>query len=877
MNRNGLAPRERPFSIVGIGASAGGLVALEQFFSQVPPDSGLAYVIVQHLDPKREGMLVELLQRHTPLPVAEVQDRTLVEPNHVYVIPPGRDLSLLKGVLHLMVPPELRGLRLPIDFFFKSLADDQQQNSIGVILSGMGSDGTQGLRAIRQAAGACFVQTPASAQFDSMPRSALDAGVADVVAPAEELPLKIMAYAGRSQLAVAADVRLQSDQKDDGFLDKVIVLLRNQTGHDFSFYKRSTILRRVERRMGLHQLPHVSEYLRYLRENPDESELLFNELLIGVTSFFRDSSVWNQLKNEVLPVLLARHPQGAALRAWVPGCSTGEEAYSLAMVFKEALELAKPEPRFTLQIFASDLDRDAIATARNGIYPRSIAADVSEERLARFFVEDAAGYRINNEIREMVIFAEHNLVVDPPFTKLDLLSCRNLLIYLEAELQATLMQLFHYSLGAGGFLLLGSAESIGAATELFAPLPGKSRLYRRLDAPDRALRVGVPAAFMQAHGKSGAGAAALTSDGSATTPSLKVLVETLVLQRYAPAAVLVTEKGDALYFSGKTGGYLEPAAGKPSLNLFAMARDGLSQALSEAFHRALRDKTLATRKNIKISSEIGVQYVDVVVQPLQEPAALRGLALIVFFDVPKPRHRLSQAKGVDLAIDGTQVETLLQALRQSREDAKSMREEMQTTQEELRSSNEELQSLNEELQSANEELTTSKEEMQSMNEELQTVNYELQAKVADLARASNDMKNLLDSTEIATLFLDDALHVRRFTPQTTRVIKLIPGDMGRPITDIVSDLVYPELVQDAHDVLRTLVFCEKDVPTVDDRWYKVRTMPYRTQENRIDGLVITFSDISKSKKLEAELRATQARLAAQPDNSKPQGNGDGIS
>jgi two-component system CheB/CheR fusion protein len=574
--------------------------------------------------------------------------------------------------------------------------------------------------------------------------------------------------------------------------------------------------------------------------------------------------------------LLTRHPQGAALRAWVPGCSTGEEAYSLAMVFKEALELAKSKPRFTLQILASDLDRDAIATARNGIYPRSIAADVSDQRLARFFVEDAAGYRINNEIREMVIFAEHNLIVDPPFTKLDLLSCRNLLIYLEAELQAKLMQLFHYSLGEGGFLLLGSAESIGTATELFAPLPGKTRIYRRLDAPDRVLPVGFPAAFVQAHGRSGAGAAALMSDDLPTAPSLKVLVETLVLQRYAPAAVLVTELGDALYFSGKTGSYLEPAAGKPSLNLFAMARDGLNEALSETFHRALRDKTLTTRKNIRIASETAVQYVDVV-QPLQEPAALRGLALIVFFDVPKPRHHRSQAKGVDLAADGTQVETLLQALQQSREEAKSMREEMQTSQEELRSTNEELQSLNEELQSANEELTTSKEEMQSMNEELQTVNYELQAKVADLARAGNDMKNLLDSTEIATLFLDESLHVRRFTPQTTRIIKLIPGDMGRPITDIVSDLIYPELVQNARDVLRTLVFCEKDVPTVDDRWYKVRTMPYRTQENRIDGLVITFSDISRSKKLEVELRAMQARLAAQPDKLKPQGNGDGIS
>ncbi|WP_296485566.1 chemotaxis protein CheB [Rhodoferax sp.] len=867
----------QPFSVVGIGASAGGLVALEQFFSHVPLNSGLAYVIVQHLDPKREGMLVELLQRHTPMPVAEVQDQTPVEANRVYVIAPGHDLSLLKGVLHLLVPPEPRGLRLPIDFFFKSLADDQQERAIGVILSGMGSDGTQGLRAIRQAAGACFVQTPASAQFDSMPRSALDAGVADVVAPANELPVKIMTYAGRSQLALNADNRLKADQADDGFLDKVIVLLRSQTGHDFSFYKKSTISRRVERRMGLHQLAHVGDYLRYLRENPHESELLFNELLIGVTSFFRDPAVWDQVKNEVIPSLLAMHPDGAALRAWVPGCSTGEEAYSLAMIFREALEQAKPTSHLTLQIFASDLDRDAIASARNGVYPRHIAADVSEQRLARFFAEDAAGYRIGNDIREMVIFAQHNLIADPPFTKLDLLSCRNLLIYLEAELQVKLMELFHYSLGAGGFLLLGSAESIGSATELFTPLPGKSRLYRRLDTTDRVLPIGFPAAFVQAHGKLGTGNAATLADASMTTPGLKAMVETLVLQRYAPAAVLVTEQGVTLYFSGKTGKYLELPAGKPTLNLFAMARDGIDQALSEAFHRAMRDKTGVTLKNVKVTSETAVQHVDIVVQPLHEPVALRGLALIVFYDVPKPRHSRAYNRGAGLAADATRVEALEQELQHSREEAKSVREEMQTSQEELKSSNEELQSMNEELQSANEELTTSKEEMQSMNEELQTVNYELQAKVADLARASNDMKNLLDSTEIATLFLDEALHVRRFTPQTTRIIKLIPGDMGRPITDIVSELIYPELARDAREVLRTLVFCEKDVPAADDRWFRVRIMPYRTQENRIDGLVITFYDISGRKKLEAELQAMKARLAAPSDNSKPQGNGDGIS
>jgi two-component system CheB/CheR fusion protein len=859
------------FPIVGIGASAGGLVALEQFFSHVPLKSGMAYVVVQHLDPNREGMLVELLQRHTPMPVVEVKDQVQVEPDHVYVIAPGRDLSVLHGALHLLEPVEPHGLRLPIDFFFKSLADDRQQGSIGVILSGMGSDGTQGLRAIRQAAGACFVQMPATAQFDSMPRSAIDAGVADVVAPADELPDRILAYVGRIQLGAQADNRADLVQQEAGFLDKVIVLLRSQTGHDFSQYKKSTISRRIERRMGLHQLARIGDYLRYLRENPQESELLFNELLIGVTSFFRDAPVWEQLKTEVIPALLASHPDGAVLRAWTPGCATGEEAYTLAMVFKEALEELKPAHRFSLQIFASDLDKDAIATGRAGIYPRSTAADVSEKQLRRFFVEDAAGYRVCNEIREMVIFAEQNIIADPPFTKLDFLSCRNLLIYLEAGLQSKLIQLFHYSLNPGGFLVLGSAESIGTATSLFLPLAGKSRIYRRLDAPARVLPVGFPAAFIQTSHKVGSG---FEQSAMFSAPNLQLLVEKVVLQRYAPAAVLVSNQGDMLYFCGKTGKYLEPASGKPSLNLFAMARDGLNQVLSEAFHRAVRDKTAATLKNIKVTEGGTTHYVNVVVQPLDEPVALRGMTLIVFNDVLPPRRRKAADETVG---DASRLEALVQELQQSREEAKSTREEMQTSQEELKSTNEELQSTNEELQSTNEELTTSKEEMQSMNEELQTVNHELQAKVTELSRASNDMKNLLDSTEIATLFLDDAFNVRRFTAQTTRIFKLIPGDTGRPITDIVSELNYPDLTRDARDVLRTLVFTEHDVPASEGRWFRVRTMPYRTQENRIDGVVITFSDISANKRLEAELHTTQARLQALMESSKPQGERDGLS
>jgi two-component system CheB/CheR fusion protein len=874
--KNNELPVGARFPIVGIGASAGGLVALEQFLSHGPLNSGMAYVIVQHLDPHREGMLVELLQRHTPMPVAEAQDQLLVQPNHVYVIPPGRDLSMLDGMLHLQEPLEPRGLRLPIDFFFKSLAEDRQQNSMGVVLSGMGSDGTLGLRAIRQAAGACFVQTPATAQFDSMPRSAIDAGVADVVAPAEELPSKILAYVGRIQLGAQAETESEADQKDAGLLDQIIVLLRTQTGHDFSAYKKSTISRRIERRMGLHQLARINDYLRYLRENSKESGLLFNELLIGVTSFFRDPPVWEQIKTEVIPALLASHSDGAVLRAWTPGCSSGEEAYTLAMVFKEALDTANPSQRYSLQIFATDLDKDAIATGRAGIYPRSTAVDLSEKRLNRFFVEDAGGYRVCNEIREMVIFAEQNIIADPPFTKLDLLSCRNLLIYLESALQAKLIQLFHYSLNPGGFLVLGSAESTGAANGLFSPLSGKSRIYRRLDAPARVLPVGFRSAFVQTHPKSW-GEVALEHADLLSAPNLQLLVEKMVLQRYAPAAVLVTDQGDMLYFSGKTGKYLEPASGKPSLNLFAMARGGLNQALSEAFHRAVRDKTETRLKNVKVDGSGVNQYVDVIVQPLDAPAALRGMALIIFRDVVTPRRRKAKSTADAEAGDGTRMDALVQELQQSREDAKAMREEMQTSQEELKSTNEELQSTNEELQSTNEELTTSKEEMQSMNEELQTVNHELQAKVTELSRASNDMKNLLDSTEIATLFLDEALNVRRFTTQTTRIIKLIPGDAGRPITDIVTDLNYPGMVSDAREVLRTLVFREKDVPTTDGRWYKIRTMPYRTQENRIDGLVITFSDITVSKKLELELTATQARLQALMRNSEPQGAGHGIS
>lgn len=869
-------PMSATFYIVGVGASAGGLVALEHFFTNMPPNSGMAFVVIQHLDPNRQGMLVELLQRHTVMPVTEARDQVIVEPNHVYVIPPGYDIAVLQSALHLLQPPEPRGLRLPIDFFFKSLADDRQHNSIGVILSGMGSDGTMGLRAIRQAAGATFVQAPADAQFDSMPRSAIEAGIADVIAPAAELAAKILEYAVRHDAGQVTHTDAEQIKNDVGFLDKVIVLLRTQSGHDFSQYKKSTISRRIERRMALHQLAQPNDYLRYLRENPAESELLFSELLIGVTSFFRDPVVWEQIKTEVIPLLIGRYSNGAVLRAWVPGCSTGEEAYSLAIIFREAMEALPSSKRCSLQIFASDLDKDAIAAGRAGVYPSSIAADVSEERLSRYFLEDAGGYRVSNDIREMVIFAQQNVIADPPFTRLDFISCRNLLIYIESELQIKLIQLFHYSLNSGGVLALGSAESIGTASELFSQLPGKTRLYRRLDARSRALPVGFPSAFVHGHNRPGDGH--IGHDGGSLTirPNFQGAVEKLVLQRYAPAAVLATETGETLYFSGRTGKYLEPATGTPSLNVFAMARNGLSQALSETFHKAVREKSPTTLKKVKVDGSSPALYVDLLVQPLDQPADLRGMVLIVFNEVAAPRRRKSPLAALNDMGEGARVSAIVQELQQSREEAKSVREEMQTSQEELKSTNEELQSTNEELQSTNEELTTSKEEMQSMNEELQTVNHELQAKVNELSRASNDMKNLLDSTEIATLFLDDALRVRRFTTKTTSIFKLIPGDMGRPITDIVSELNYPDMVADAKHVLQTLVFRQRDVPASGGRWFRVRTMPYRTQDNRIDGLVITFFDRTATKDLESKLEATQSQVAALQASSNAQDKKDGL-
>jgi len=836
------------FPIVGIGASAGGLEALEQFLGNVPENSGMAYVVVQHLDPTQKGMLPELLQRISKMKVFQVKDRMTVKSNCVYVIPPNKSMSILNGVLHLFEPLEARGLRLPIDFFLRSLADDRNERSIGLILSGMGSDGSVGLRAIKEKNGIVMVQEPANAKFDSMPRNAIDSVLVDIVAPANLLPARLLEFLKHIPvLSTDTDIEI----KDKSSLEKIIILLRTYTGNDFSLYKKNTVYRRIERRMGIHKIDKISSYVHFLQENPKEVGILFKELMIGVTNFFRDALVWEKLKETVIPGIIGNLQPGSILRAWVPGCSTGEEAYSLAIVFKEALEKINPHGGFSLQIFATDLDLEAIDIARKGIFPANIAADVSPNRLNRFFLATDDGYFVNTEIRETVVFAQHNLIMHPPFTKIDILSCRNLLIYLEPELQKKLLGLFYYSLNPRGIMVLGSSETLGIQSHLFTSVDTKLKIFKRSVTTMR------PESFDFSGTFSRSKPANIEKQIPAgSTLNIQTLADQLLLQNFSPAGVLVNENGDIIYISGHTGKYLEPAVGKANMNIFAMLRDGLRNDFPVAFRKAIMKREIVVLHNIKVGTNGGAQTLNIKIQWIEKPEPLNGMVMIIFTDVPEITDIKLRARKEKKSIHSIRQSDLEKELKYAREKMQDTLEEMQTSQEELKSTNEELQSTNEELQSTNEELTSSKEEMQSMNEELQTLNSELQLKIDDFSRVNNDMKNLLNSTDIATLFLDKELNIRRFTIQATKIFKLIKSDIGRPFTDLVSELIYPGLFDDALEVLRTLVFKQKPIPTKDGRWFSIRIMPYRTFDDRIDGLVITFFNISDLKQVEIKLHET---------------------
>lgn len=870
------------FPIVGIGASAGGLAAFETFFSGMPSDRdpNMAFVLVQHLAPDHKSILSELIRRYTRMEVFDVEDGVKVKPNCTYIIPPGRDMAFMDGTLQLLEPSAPRGQRLPIDFFLRSLALDQGERAICIILSGTGSDGTLGVRAIKDAGGMVMVQSPATTEFDGMPRNAIETGQVDYELPPDEMPSQLMTYVDQI-LGIRSPFSQITPAKADNALKKIFVLLRTGTGHDFSQYKTNTINRRIERRLAINQIETIENYILFLRQTPKEVEALFRDLLIGVTHFFRDPEAFRSLEEKVIPSLFLDKPSGTTVRVWCPGCSTGEEAYSIAILCKEHIESLQQS--FHVQVFATDIDSQAIATARAGIYPASISTDVSPARLKRFFTAepDGSAYRINKSIRDMLVFSEQNVIKDPPFSKLDLLSCRNLLIYLNGDLQQRLIPLFHYALIPEGFLFLGTSETIGEYEALFLIIDRKSKIYKRKDHQPGRLRT--PLGTFLPLTKSVY--PILPHEGLKTSRPksfpLCDLTEKTILQQVAPVAVLVDTKGDILYLHGRTGMYLELPPGDVGTNILRMGRKGLNPSLTLALQKSVVNQRIVRHYGISVKTNGDFTAVNLTVHPVLQTANAtedQSLYLIIFEEASavdqgqmNPNYASSSPENVvtsDTSVEeGSEaiIQRLKQQLLKKEEYLQSVIEELDTSNEELKSSNEEMQSINEEMQSTNEELETSKEELQSVNEELATVNAELHTKVADLSQANNDMNNLLAGTGIATVFVDLRQHILRFTPFIDKIINLIKTDLGRPVGHIASNLVdYNNLVKDVQTVLDTLVPKEMDLQTIEKNWYRMRIQPYRTLNNVIEGAVITFVDITETKKSQEEIAKAHklSRLAA---------------
>ena len=857
------------FPIVGIGASAGGLAAFEAFFSGMPTDTdpGMAFVLVQHLAPDHKSILTDLIRRYTRMQVFEVEDGMKVQPNCIYIIPPNRDMALLNGTLQLMETSVPHGQRLPIDFFFRSLAQDQHERAIGIVLSGTGSDGAQGVRAIKGEGGMVIAQNSASSEYDGMPRSAIATGLVDYELPSAEMPAQLINYVAYAFGKLPRTIAISAPRGENA-LKKIFILLRNQTSHDFSQYKPSTIHRRIERRMAVQQIETMDKYVKYLQQTPVEVETLFRELLIGVTNFFRDPEAFQALEGQVIPKLFAGKFAGASIRVWVPGCSTGEEAYSIVILLQERMEAMKQN--YKVQVFATDVENKAIVTARTGLYPASITANISPERLARFFTAetDGSAYRIHKSIRDILVFSEQDMIKDPPFTKLDLISCRNLLIYMGEELQKYIIQLFHYALNPRGFLYLGISETVGEFSDLFTTLDSKTKLYQRKEdihsVRRRAVsgRVLPPITVTTVQKKADAGKILL-----------REMTEQMLLQKLALVGVLVNGYGDILYLYGRTGLYLEPAPGEAGINnILKMAREGLRYELTLALQEAIKSKETVRHPGLRIKTNGDFTTVNLTIHPVEAPKFTEKTAPAKTLEVPlylvileqvSPLHPEPAQMSTSLPAEeersaDTDVNAHLAALKK---ELMAKDEYLQTTNEELESSNEELQSVNEEMQSTNEELETSKEELQSVNEELATINTELQTKVTDLTRINDDMNNLLAGTGIGTVFVDRNLRIMNFTPATTRIINLIRSDVGRPVAHVVSNLIgYDRLLADTQAVLDSLIPKEIEVQTQKGAWYMMRILPYRTQENVIEGAVITFVDITEMKRTREVLRETNELL-----------------
>lgn len=844
--------------VVGIGASAGGLEAFTEFLASFPPHLHLALVFVQHLDPRHKSNLAEILSRSTSIPVVEATDSTPLQGGHLYVMPADRDLAIMHGVLHLIARPENASRHLPIDAFFRSLAEDQGSNAVGVVLSGMGSDGASGLRAIKAEGGIAMVQERASAKYDGMPAAAIAAGHVDFVLPPKELAQELVRIARNPVAKVfpapAPTVPEPTSQTD---MQKVLLLVRRATGMDFSYYKRNTVERRVARRMVLHRIESLRHYARYLQQTPGEAETLFEDLLINVTSFFRDPGVFEALRTVVFPRILQQRPPEAPIRIWVPACSTGEEAYSLAITLLESL--GEDETATRVQIFGTDVSRIGIEKARQGVYPENIEGEVSPDRLRRFFVKGDGGYQIRKSIRDMCVFANQNVIKDPPFSHLDLISCRNVLIYMTPTLQQRIIPSFHYALKADGYLVLGSSETIGDFSQLFFLVDKKHKIYAKKASAVRMPLQIPPAETTTAH-ETPESEMPPFPDG---LPDLEKEISRIVLARYGPPGVVINEQLEIVRFRGQTGRFLEPAPGVATWNLMKMTRPGLAVELRAAIHKAQAENAPARKEGVRMRFDGGTILVNLEVIPMGAKRP-EGRHYLVLFEEPPtlpapPEPADHKTKPTNKAMRAAQqeVDTLRVELAATKQTLQSIIEEHETTNEELRAANEEIQSSNEELQSTNEELTTAKEELQSTNEELTTLNEELENRNAELRQAVNDLNNLLNSVNIPILILGNDLSIRSFTPLAERVFRLIPADIHRPIGELRLGIEVENIEQMVRDVIDSLNLREETVRGQEDHWYSLRIRPYRTTDNKISGAVLSLIDVTERKRIEEFLENQQ--------------------
>jgi two-component system, chemotaxis family, CheB/CheR fusion protein len=856
--RESMPPKksENDLLLVGIGASAGGIQALKQFFQNVPADSNMAYIVILHLSPDHDSKLAEVLQVVSSIPVSRVHEEIPVKPNQVYVVSPNHHLSMSDN--KIIVSPNMRveDRRAPVDIFFRTLAESHHSRAVAVILSGTGANGSMGLKRIKERGGVAFVQNPREAEFNEMPRNAIATELVDYVLPVADIPAKIIAYKkslGTVDIPVETEKRLEDQQRA---LREIFTQLRFRTGHDFSNYKRPTLLRRIERRINVRNLPGLSAYADYINEHPEETQALLKDLLISVTNFFRDGKAFEVIERDILPRILQGKAPGKSLRIWVTGCATGEEAYSLAMLCAEKNMGVLDAPK--VQIFATDIDETAVAIAREGLYTLNDCADVSPERLQRFFTKEGENYRVHRELREMILFATHNVLKDPPFSHLDLVSCRNLLIYLDNTAQERIMETFHFALNPGSYLLLGGSESADMANDLYASVNREYHIYQSRNVAARPYPLPKSVPDLSVQKKTAAASVPELQNRSQQRLTYADLHQQL-LEQFAPPSLIVNEEYDILHISERAGRYLQVPGGEPSQNLLKLVRPDLRLELRTALYQAVQRRMNVEAQNIEVVIDSQTETVNIHVRPvLRENDTARGFLLVLF---EKTTGRETNEKTAYISEEPV-ARHLEEELIRVKNQLRNSTEQHELQAEELKASNEELQAMNEELRSSAEELETSKEELQSMNEELSTVNQELKVKIEETTMSNNNFQNLINSTDIATIFLDRSFRVNLFTPAARSIFNLIPSDLGRPISDITNKLEYHDLLEDAVIVLKKLQTMQREVKTTSGNSYLARVLPYRTSEDKIDGVVITFIDITERKRAEERLLQSEADFRA---------------